>query len=160
MKKIWFFLFLTFTVVPAVELYALFWIGSRIGATATVLLILLTGTLGASLAKVQGVAVLRQIASELGQGLPPATRLVEGLLVLIGAVLLITPGVFTDLTGLLLLVPPVRRALAPAILRGVSRYFVGVSLGGVQVGAPEPVSPSEPTAREPSSRGPFHHPVR
>ncbi len=109
-------LFLLFTVVPAIELFLLLQMGSFLGPMPTFLFVLGTGILGAWLAKREGFAVLRQLQQDLGKGLPPATRLVEGALVLAGGMLLITPGVLTDLTGILLLMPPVRRSLAPRLV--------------------------------------------
>ncbi|MBA2321225.1 MAG: FxsA family protein, partial [Deltaproteobacteria bacterium] len=108
-----------FTVVPAVELFLLLQLGSLLGPMQTFLIVLGTGILGAWLAKREGFAVLRQLQADLAKGLPPAVRVVEGALVLVGGLLLVTPGVLSDLTGILLLLPPVRRSIAPRI---VARY--------------------------------------
>ncbi|MBN2799171.1 MAG: FxsA family protein [Deltaproteobacteria bacterium] len=170
MRRLWWLLLLAFTVVPAVELYTLIFIGTHLGPTATVLIILLTGVVGASLAKAEGSAVLRQIAQDLSQGLPPASRVMEGALVMVGAVLLVTPGVFTDATGFLLILPPTRRLLAPLLLRGLLRALGVAELGDVTLGAPEPIDPGgarpyqgPPPPRQgtlPEGEGPFHHPTR
>ena len=93
-------LLLLFTVVPAIELYLLIWLGQHIGAGLTVLIIIATGAIGAALAKREGLGVLRSIQEETLRGVPPGDRLIEGVLVLVGGVLLITPGVLSDLTGI------------------------------------------------------------
>ncbi len=105
-------LLLLMTIVPAIELFLLMKIGEAIGAWETVLIILATGSIGATLAKREGLGVLQKLQQDAQQGIPPAIRLVEGLLVIIGGVLLITPGVLTDLTGFLLILPFSRRAIA------------------------------------------------
>jgi UPF0716 protein FxsA len=130
---VWWKLILLFTVVPTIEIFVLLQIGSVIGPTPTFLLLLLSGALGAWLARREGLSVLRQLSDDLQRGLPPADRLAEGALVLLGATLLITPGVVTDLVGLLILVPGVRRWLAPKVVRWLSASF-GVPAMEVEAG--------------------------
>lgn len=101
-------LFLLFVAVPILELALLIWIGQAIGVLPTIGIVLLTGAVGAVLARSQGVAVLRRIGEELEVGRAPMGALVDGLLILVGAVLLLTPGVLSDLTGIALLFPPTR----------------------------------------------------
>lgn len=110
-------LLLLFTVVPVVELYLLITIGQRLGAELTIGLVLATGLLGATLAKREGARVLRNWQESMAQGQMPKEGVVSSLLVLVGGVLLVTPGVVTDVTGLLLLVPWTRRWVAE-IVRG------------------------------------------
>ena len=102
-------LLLLFTLVPLAELALLLWIGGRIGLLATVTLILVTGALGAALARRQGLATWRRFQEALAAGRLPGRELLEGLLILVAAALLLTPGVLTDAAGFLLLVPPARR---------------------------------------------------
>ena len=71
-------LLLLMTVVPAVELYLLIELGRWMGTMETVLLILVTGTVGAALAKREGLGVLQQLQQDSRKGIPPADRLVEG----------------------------------------------------------------------------------
>ena len=100
-------LFLLFTVVPAVEFYLLIQLGTVLGAGPTVALILLTGMLGAAMARSQGAAVLQRLQAEAAQGFPSGDNIVEGLLIVVGGVLLVTPGVLTDVVGLALIPPAV-----------------------------------------------------
>jgi UPF0716 protein FxsA len=101
-------LLLLFTVVPLLELYLLIEVGSRLGAGITVVLIALTGGVGALLARMQGFKVLVRIRERLAQGRLPADELLSGGLVLAGGLLLVTPGLLTDAVGLALLLPFVR----------------------------------------------------
>lgn len=101
-------LFLLFTLVPLVELWLLYQLSGVFGFWTTIAVVLLTGFAGAALAKLQGVATMFRIRSDLAQGVLPAQALGDGVLILVAAVLLITPGVLTDALGLSLLVPPLR----------------------------------------------------
>ncbi len=102
------YLLLIFIILPTLELYLLIKIGAIIGAFNTVLIIFGTGFLGAYLAKKEGLEILRKIKLSLIEGELPAYHLLEGLLVLISGVLLITPGFITDLFGFLILFPGTR----------------------------------------------------
>lgn len=104
-------LFLLFTLVPMVELSLLVWLGGKTVWWLPVLLVLFTALAGAALTRGQGWRVVRRIQEDLRAGRLPAGALVDGLLILIAAVLLITPGVITDVLGLLLLLPPVRNGV-------------------------------------------------
>ena len=105
----YFALLLLFTIVPFIELYLLLVIGARIGALTTIMIVILTGIVGASLARIQGFKVLRDIQLATQAGQMPGTELIHGALVLIGGLLLLTPGFLTDLFGFSLLFPPSRK---------------------------------------------------
>ena len=110
-------LFLLFTAVPLVELLLLIEVGERIGALPTVALVLVTGVVGASLARREGAHAWREVRLELGRGRIPGRELLSALLVLLAGALLVTPGVLTDAAGLLALFRPVR-ARVVELLRG------------------------------------------
>jgi UPF0716 protein FxsA len=101
-------LFLLFTLVPLTELYILLEIGSVMGALNTILLIIFTGVLGAYLARMQGYRTLQQINVSLAQGVVPAEELVDAVLIFFAGIVLLTPGVLTDIAGFLLLIPYTR----------------------------------------------------
>jgi len=101
-------LLIIFIFVPVMELYILIEAGRIIGLGATIGLIILTGTAGAWLARSQGIEILRKIQDETARGQMPAATLIEGALVLVGGLLLLTPGFFTDLLGFSFLVPLTR----------------------------------------------------
>ncbi|MBT3350396.1 MAG: FxsA family protein [Nitrospinaceae bacterium] len=107
-------LFLLFTAVPLLELMILIELGSALGLSTTVGIVLLTGAIGAWAARTQGFYVLKKIQEETSAGRLPADQLVDGAMVLVGGVFLITPGLLTDCTGFALMVPAVR-----GILRGI-----------------------------------------
>ena len=115
----WFFLL--FVALPAMELTLLIELGRYIGTVNTLLMILLTGLLGATLARWQGLDVLRRIQRETAEGRMPAAPLVDGMIVLIAAALLMTPGILTDTLGFLCLVPRFRRWVRAAAWRRLER---------------------------------------
>lgn len=120
-------LFLLFTLVPLVELLLLLRIGALVGLAPTLLLVMATGFAGAWLARREGLRSWAAVQAELGAGRLPAAELLHSLLILIAGVVLVTPGVLTDLVGLLLLIRPVRRALIGR-LRG--RFERALRAGG------------------------------
>ena len=101
-------LLLLFVVLPAVELALLIEIGSRFGTLHTLALIVLTGVVGASLARGQGLGVMREIQQEVAAGRLPASSLVDGVIILVAAALLVTPGILTDAFGFFCLIPSLR----------------------------------------------------
>jgi UPF0716 protein FxsA len=114
-------LLLLFILVPAIELALLIELGQHIGTLPTLALIAGTGALGASLARLQGLSVLRQMQRELAAGRLPAGSIVDGVIVLLAGALLITPGILTDTLGFLCLVPAFRRMLKRALWRRLAR---------------------------------------
>jgi UPF0716 protein FxsA len=101
-------LFVSFTVVTLAELFLLIEIGNHIGALWTILIVLGTGFLGASLVRNEGRRVLQRIKRDLERLKVPADPMLDGMLILISGAFLLTPGILTDLAGFLLLLPPVR----------------------------------------------------
>ena len=111
---------LLFLCIPLVEIWLLIKVGGIIGALPTVALVVLTAVIGASLARHQGLATLRRLQATLDRGETPAIELLEGVLLLAGALLLLTPGFFTDALGFACLIPPVRRAFALWLIRRIA----------------------------------------
>jgi len=126
-------LLLLFTVIPIIELMLLFRIGARIGPLPTVALVLVTGIVGAWLARLEGLRTLRKIHEQLSQGSMPGEALVHGAMILVAASLLVTPGMLTDAFGFFLLIPPVRHSFAPYLIR----YFRS-RVNVIQPGPEEP----------------------
>ena len=122
--RLW--LFLLFIGFPILELYLLIKVGGAIGALTTVLLVVLTAFIGASLIKRQGVTLWTKINRELHSGRLPAFALWHSLLLLVAGCLFITPGFITDSIGLLLLVPAFRVYLLRTLVRVyLQRKFSG-----------------------------------
>lgn len=105
-----------FIGLPLIELIILVKLGEVFGFWPTIGLVVITGIVGASLAKAQGFMVYNRIQQELSVGRIPTDQLVDGLLVLIGGVVLLTPGLLTDVFGFCMLIPPVRN-FAKGILK-------------------------------------------
>jgi UPF0716 protein FxsA len=142
-------LFLLFTVVPVLELWLLVEVGQLMGAGPTIGLVLLTGLIGAALAKREGMRVIREWQGAMAEARLPKDGVLSGLLVLVGGVLLVTPGMVTDVLGFSLLLPPTRRAIAAIVRRHLekkiaegsvvmtSAYAAGsVGFGGPGFGGP------------------------
>lgn len=104
-------LFLLFTLVPALELYLLFQVGGVIGGFNTIMLIIVTGIVGAALAKSQGLSILNRIQTEMQKGELPGDQIIQGLMVFAGGLLLLTPGFMTDIIGFSLVAPGTRHLL-------------------------------------------------
>lgn len=83
-------------------------LGREIGLASTLAIVILTGILGAYLAKQEGFLVITKIRQELNQGSIPAGQLLDGVLILSGGLLLLTPGLVTDFFGFLALIPITR----------------------------------------------------
>ena len=110
-------LFLLFTLIPIVELIILIDLGTSIGLAPTLGVVILTGALGAWAARTQGFYALSRIQAEMAAGRLPGAEMVEGAMVLVGGVLLLTPGLLTDATGFALMVPAVRAAARGWLMR-------------------------------------------
>jgi UPF0716 protein FxsA len=104
-------LFLCFTLIPVVELYLLIKVGTVLGGINTILLVIISGFLGAWLARLEGMNTLVKLRANLQQGLMPAEELLDAVIIFIAGVVLITPGFITDIMGLLLLWPVTRNRL-------------------------------------------------
>jgi len=102
------YLMLLFIIVPIVELALLIKVGQHIGAFNTISIVIGTGIAGALLAKSEGLKTLRGIQHDLELGIMPSERLLDGLFIFTGGLLLLTPGLITDMVGFLLLIPYTR----------------------------------------------------
>lgn len=113
-------LILIFILVPSLELYLLIKLGGVIGAGWTLLLVLVTAILGGLLLQQQGLSTWARAQKSLSHGEIPATEMFEGVILLVGGVLLLTPGLLTDAVGLLCLLPFSRKLMVAMVLRRVT----------------------------------------
>ena len=104
-------LLLLFVLTPLVELAILVYLGTVIGALYTVLIVVATGILGAVMARHQGLATLSRIRSSIERGIIPSNELFDAALILVAGLLLLTPGIITDIVGFAVLVPQTRRII-------------------------------------------------
>ena len=118
-------LILLFIVVPFAELYVIIWVvGPALGAPLTILLLLLDSILGGVLMRSQGRAVWRRFNTTLAEGRMPHREVIDGVLVIFGGALLITPGFITDVLGFILLIPPTRALVRRILARRLGRRLV------------------------------------
>jgi len=120
---------LLFIVWPILELYVLIQIGRATGAWTTIGIVLLTGLAGAALAKHEGLRTYHRIRSELAAGRIPGDQLVDALLILIAGVLLITPGLISDMVGLAMLIPQARQVVRETLKRRFRARFTFTHFG-------------------------------
>ncbi len=150
-------LLLLFIVVPAIELALLLEVGSHLGTLPTLGLIAVTGVVGASLARRQGLAVVGRAQDQMARGELPAGSLADGVMILIAGALLITPGILTDAFGFLLLVPVFRDVVKNVSMnrlrKAIDENRVHVDVAGMGFPSesgpvidvpPEPFEPGEP----------------
>jgi len=114
-------LFFLFTVVTAIEVFLLLKLAELTSWWITLATIFIPGLLGAWLARREGARAFREVGAALALQREPTGAILDGAIVLVASVLLITPGVLTDVTGLLLLVPPIRRFAREALRRRVTK---------------------------------------
>ena len=118
-------LVLLFIVVPIAELAVLIQVGQAIGVWWTVLLLVADAILGSWLLRTQSRAAWRRFNEALEGGRIPHREVVDGVLVIFGGVLLLTPGFITDIFGLLFLFPPTRVLLRGLLVRRGALKLMG-----------------------------------
>lgn len=116
---------LLFIVMPILEIAILLRVGSAIGWVTTLLIVIVTAVLGSAMLRHQGVTTLNRARERMHSGQMPAQELLEGVMILIGGVLLLTPGFVTDAFGFACLVPVTRKWLAGHL---ASRAVGGISV--------------------------------
>ena len=114
-------LFIMFVAVPILEMIILIKVGGLIGAIPTIAMVVLTATVGIWLLKLEGLATLRRVQEKMAAGQLPETELLEGIMLIVGGALLLTPGFVTDSFGFVCLIPGLRRPVARWL---ISRVFV------------------------------------
>jgi len=122
---------LAFVLIPLLELVLLIQLGQWVGVWPTVGLVVLTGVVGAALARAEGLRTLRAFQREVAEGRLPGTPLLDGVAILVGAAFLLTPGLLTDVAGFSLLLPPTRRLIRRYVRR---RIEAGLEAGTIRIG--------------------------
>ncbi|MFC4403683.1 FxsA family protein [Gracilibacillus xinjiangensis] len=108
-------IFIAILVMPALEIGVMIWAGGQVGPWWVVLLIVLTGIAGAWLAKKQGLETVRKAQQAMQMGQSPQEEIFDGLCILIGGIVLLTPGFITDAFGFVLLIPSTRKPVKEMI---------------------------------------------
>ncbi|MFJ7637537.1 FxsA family protein [Peribacillus sp. NPDC097264] len=110
--------FLLFIIaMPIIEIIVLLLSGNLIGFWPTLFLIVATGLIGAYLAKRQGMEIWKKAQGQVRQGMMPGNEIVDGICIFIGSALLLSPGLISDVLGLILVFPPTRNLLKPIVIR-------------------------------------------
>lgn len=112
-------LFLTMVSVSLLEIYVLIKVGGFLGAWPTVALVVVTAFVGSTLVRSQGLQVFQQLQQRIARGESPGQELIEGFMLLVTGVLLVTPGFVTDSLGLLILQPSIRSKVAKYLLANI-----------------------------------------
>ncbi len=120
----WWVLALLFVVLPVAEIYLLIQVGQVIGAWWTVLLLIADGVLGSWLMKHEGSRAFGALREALESRRMPARELADGVLILVGGTLLVTPGFLTDVVGFFCILPFTRPVARTALTRFLARKFL------------------------------------
>lgn len=112
-----------FVGLPLIDSVALVLLGSRLGFWPTVALTLLSGVVGAWLARQQGRAVWTAIRRDFSSGRIPDQSVLDGVCILVAAGMLMAPGFLTDFVALALLLPAVRTPLTAYVRRRLVQQF-------------------------------------
>ena len=102
-------LLLIFIGIPFLEMMLLIKLGEAMGFWTTIWLVIVTGFVGALAARVQGMRAWLNLQAELNAGRPPGEQMIDALLIFVAGLVLITPGLLTDIAGFLLLIPLTRK---------------------------------------------------
>lgn len=117
------YILLLLILIPASEIALLMLSGKTLGIWATIGLIILTGIIGAYLAKQQGLDTIRRAQEQLQRGQMPSEVLLDGICIIIGGTLLLTPGFITDVLGFLLLVPFTRTFFKMLLMKAFQNWM-------------------------------------
>ena len=118
-----FYLLLLFTLLPMTELVLLIKIGHHIGLLNAILIVIATGISGASLARWQGLTVIKEVQSQLSVGIMPKEEILDGTIILAGGLLLLTPGLITDFIGLVAIIPITRKWIKYLVKKKLARMI-------------------------------------
>lgn len=117
-------------LIPLLDLMVLVIIGTEIGLTATVALVVLTALVGLMLARYAGRRNLRKIETDVRNGELPTDRVIDGALILAAGLLLLTPGVVTDVAALAMLFGPTRTPIRLGLKRWLIVPYLERRTGG------------------------------
>ncbi|OOF11578.1 membrane protein FxsA [Salinivibrio proteolyticus] len=142
-------LLLLFILVPVIEIGLFIQVGGWLGLWPTLALVLITAFVGASLVRSQGIMTLASVQDRLNRGELPAQQILEGVMLAVAGVLLLTPGFMTDAMGMLVLLPGPRAALAKQVMKRVTVSQAGFSQGSFHQGG----NAQGPFGEDPFRRG-------
>lgn len=134
----WWVVGLLFVVVPLLEIWTIIQVGQVVGAWWTLGLLVLSGVVGSWLVRREGTRTFRAFREALAAGRLPHRELADGILILVGGTLMLTPGFFSDVVGILMILP-LTRPLGRSVLAGaISRRLLARTGPGAAGGAAFP----------------------
>lgn len=120
-----YWLILIFILIPAIEIGVFIWTGSKIGILSVVVLIVLTGIIGAALVKKEGMETWRSAQLSMYNREFPRDQIIDGICIIAGGILLIAPGFITDALGFLLILPwtrpPFKKLIGLFIMKRIEK---------------------------------------
>lgn len=122
-------------LIPLLDVMVLVVLATQIGAVPTVALVVLTALIGLLLVRAEGRHTVRKLQRKVGRGELPTDALLDGAFLLVAGALLLTPGIVTDLVGLILVLPPTRYPVRLAVKKYVIRPYLEAKTGGLVDGA-------------------------
>ncbi|MGO2509440.1 MAG: FxsA family protein [Vibrio hibernica] len=123
-------LLVLFILVPIIEITLFIQVGGMIGLWPTIAIVLTTAIVGASLVRSQGIQTIMSVQSRLQQGELPAQQIVEGIMLAVAGVLLLTPGFMTDFLGMMILLPGPRAIFAKQLMKRIKINTANQPFGG------------------------------
>lgn len=127
-------LFILFAVLPILEIALLVNVGSIIGGWNTIGIVILTAFIGSYFVKREGISTLQTAQAKMQRNEMPGKELVEGLMLVVAGVLLVTPGFITDILGFMFVLPGTRHLLAAQVSKHVKMRVVMPGAGGASAG--------------------------
>ena len=115
--------FIFFIGIPIIEVILFITIGKYIGLWNTILIIIITGIIGAILVKSQGISTLKKGLEEIKSNKIPMLPMIEGVAIVIAGAFLLTPGFLTDTLGAILLIPPLRLKIVEFVIEYLKKSF-------------------------------------
>jgi len=153
-------LLLLFLVVPIAELAVIIQVGDWLGLWPTLAILLADSVLGSLLMRTQGRTAWRRFTEASRAGRPPAREVLDGVLVILGGALLLTPGFLTDIAGVALLAPPTRALVRNVLVRRLARRMVEAMTDRATHSAPGGAGPRGPAGDDVEGRAADVEPER
>lgn len=148
------FIFLALILAPVAEIAVFIKVGGLIGVLPTIALVIAISLYGAWLLRHQGLQTFTRVQAALNRGETPVGEMLDGFLLVLAGLLMLTPGLLSDVAGFVLLVPAVRRALRPMLARWASARAT-TTVFHTDFGAHGRRTPDEWELRGTAGRGPI-----
>lgn len=149
----WGLIVLGFLAIPILEIYVLIQVGQVIGAWWTIALLILDGILGSWLLRREGSRAWAALRTAIAEGRMPARELADGILVVLGGTLMISPGFVTDVFGVAAILPLTRPLARRLLARTLARRLIPTAGGGFRAEYRQGTWGGPPTDDRPGASG-------